>query len=126
MSRKYGRDPSRHPVVDPEVWAVSGPNKKVSGSNKKRRIVVGNSLDINIDEPTPGSSSQVPGSSRTVAPTPAQGGIKEAVDSAMSTFVQSQLVPMLEPILSRIVASQVKNFVTPQGGGVSGDDLDDD
>ncbi|KAJ1427914.1 putative transposase, Ptta/En/Spm, plant [Sesbania bispinosa] len=51
--KKYEKDSSRHPMVDPEVKA------KVSGPNKKRRVPEGQNLDIDIHDTMHTSSSKV-------------------------------------------------------------------
>ena len=87
MLKKYGEDPSTHPMLDSEAWL------DISGSKKKRKIRC-SSLDIGIHG---SSSSEVTGSSFAKAPT--KEDIKEAVNVAMSSFVETQLMPILEPIL---------------------------
>ena len=83
MLKKYGEDSSIHPMVDSEVWL------EISGSKKKRKIR-GSSLDIGIHGSSP---SEVVGSSCARAPT--NEDIKEAVNVAMSSFVKTQLMPIL-------------------------------
>ena len=75
-----------HPVVDPDLWV------EMSSSNKRRKFI----------ENHGSSSSEVHGSSHARAPL--KEDIAEAVNEAMSSFVQMQLIPILEPIL-RIVGS---------------------
>lgn len=100
MLEKYGEDSSNHPVFDSKVWAeVSGMNKK------KRRAYEGRSFDVDTPGPMPISYPHDIGPSRTAAPTPTEEYIKEAVNTAMASFVQTQLAPMLQPILSMIGGS---------------------
>ncbi|KAJ1410165.1 putative transposase, Ptta/En/Spm, plant [Sesbania bispinosa] len=103
MLKKYGEDSSMHPMIDSEVWA------EVIGPNKKRRVLGGPSLDIGIHGSMATSYSTDTGPSRIA--TPIQEDVKEAVNGAMSSFVQTHLVPMLEPILSKMVDSHVRNLV---------------
>lgn len=119
MLEKYGEDSSMHPIVDSEVWA------DVSG-HKKKRVLGGRSLDIDAHGSMATSSSDASGPSRTVVPT--NEDIKEAVNKAMSSFVQTQLMPMLEPILSVIGSSQFRNLMhqTPLQGGVGEEDKEDE
>ncbi|XP_058777026.1 uncharacterized protein LOC131651374 isoform X3 [Vicia villosa] len=98
MLEKYGEDSSNHPVFDSKVWAeVSGMDKK------KRRAYEGRSYDVDTPGPMPISYPQDIGPSRIAAPT--EEYIKEAVNTAMASFVQTQLAPMLQPILSMIGGS---------------------
>jgi len=97
MLEKYGEDFSMHPEFDSEVWA------EVSGMNKKRRAYEAPSLVIGNPGPMSTSHANAGGPSRTVAPT--EEYIKEAVNTAMTSFVQTQLAPMLQPILSMIGSS---------------------
>lgn len=78
---------SMHPMSDLEVWA------EISGSKKKRKIIGGSSLDIGNHE-----------SSSSYARAPIKEDITEVVNAVMSSFVQTQLVPILELIL-RVVSS---------------------
>ncbi|KAJ1427915.1 putative transposase, Ptta/En/Spm, plant [Sesbania bispinosa] len=116
MIEKYGDDYARHPIVDPEVWA------KVSGSNKKRRFLGGHSLDI---EPMLTPPSKVTEPSRLLGPT--QQDIKDAVNAAMTSFVQTQMVPMLH-ILTRIAGSQPRNLPSkpPSQDGAAGQNHEGD
>lgn len=104
MLEKYGEDFSMHPEFDSEVWA------EVSGMNKKRRAYEAPSLVIGNPGPrytshadAGGPSHTAAGPFRTVAPT--EEYIKEAVNTAMTSFVQTQLAPMLQPIFSMIGSS---------------------
>ncbi|CAI8587696.1 unnamed protein product [Vicia faba] len=99
MLEKYGEDSSNHPVFDPKVWA------EVSGMNKKRRAYEGRSYDVDTPGPMPISYPHDIGPSHTAAPKPTEEYIKEAVNTAMASFVQTQLAPMLQPILSMIGGS---------------------
>ncbi|KAJ1381361.1 putative transposase, Ptta/En/Spm, plant [Sesbania bispinosa] len=103
MLKKYGEDSSVHPMIDSEVWA------EVIGPNKKRRVLGGHSLDIDIHGSMATSYSTGTGPSRIMAPI--QEDVKEAVNVAMTSFVQTHLVPMLEPILSKMVDTHVRNLV---------------
>ncbi|XP_045812786.1 uncharacterized protein LOC123906813 isoform X3 [Trifolium pratense] len=108
MLEKYGEDMSMHPEFDSEVWA------EVSGMNKKRRTYgyEGRNLDTGTFGPMSTSDPEAAGPSRThtVAPrthtaAPTEEYIKEAVNTAMTSFMQTQLAPMLQPILSMIGSS---------------------
>ncbi|KAK2446721.1 hypothetical protein QL285_017489 [Trifolium repens] len=89
MLEKYGEDFSTHPIVDSKVWTKS------FGYKKMRQTFVGRSLDLNR------SQSATMTTDANIIST-SEEFIKKAVDRAMTSFVQSQLVPMLEPILSMI------------------------
>ncbi|KAK7256381.1 hypothetical protein RIF29_29824 [Crotalaria pallida] len=91
MQEKYGEDTSSHPVVDKEVWA------EMSGPNKKRRFLGGRSLDIGVHGSIPSSSANVMGSFHKV-----QEDIKEAVNAAISTFVETRLTSVLQTQLMSI------------------------
>ncbi|XP_058741404.1 uncharacterized protein LOC131613779 [Vicia villosa] len=86
---KYGEDSSTHPMIDPKVWV------KVSGQKKTRHTFMDRSLDVRRTMSAP--FVDVTSHSRTM-----EEDIKKAVDKAMTSFVQTQLAPMLEPILSLI------------------------
>lgn len=101
MLEKYGEDSSTHPKVDSLVW------EEVSGPNKKRRTLGGRSLDIR------GSTSFADGIDPFEIPARTEEAIQKAVDKAMTSFVQTQLVPMLEPILSILSSMQQAQM---QGG----------
>lgn len=97
MLEKYGEDLSMHPEFDSEVWA------EVSGMNKKRRAYETCRLVIGNPGPMSTSHADAIGPSRPVATT--EEYIKEAVNTAMTSFMQTQLAPMLQPILSMIGSS---------------------
>ncbi|XP_045788293.1 uncharacterized protein LOC123883508 isoform X4 [Trifolium pratense] len=88
MLEKYGEDFSSHPIVDSKVWTKS------FGYKKTRNTFVGRSLDLNSSVPASSAEANIIVTSEEF--------IKKAVDRAMTSFVQSQLAPMLEPILSMI------------------------
>jgi len=116
MLEKYGEDFSMHPEFDSKVWAeVSGMN------NKKRRAYEAPSLVIGNRGPMSTSHADAGGPSRTVAPT--EEYIKEAVKTAMTSFVQTQLAPMLQPILS-MIGSSMRQALSK--GRVTEKDSDDD
>ncbi|KAJ1418050.1 putative transposase, Ptta/En/Spm, plant [Sesbania bispinosa] len=79
MLKKYGEDSSVHPMIDSEVWA------EVIGPNKKRRVLGGHSLDIDIHGSMATSYSTGTGPFRIAAQI--QEDVKEAVNAAMSSFV---------------------------------------
>ncbi|WJX85980.1 hypothetical protein P8452_68351 [Trifolium repens] len=89
MLEKYGEDFSTHPIVDSKVWTKS------FGYKKMRQTFVGRSLDLNRS-----LSASMTTDANIISTS--EEFIKKAVDRAMTSFVQSQLVPMLEPILSMI------------------------
>ncbi|KAK7250972.1 hypothetical protein RIF29_33787 [Crotalaria pallida] len=74
-----------NPVVDKEVWA------EMSGPNKKGRFLGGRTLNIGVHGSIPSSSANVMGSSHKV-----QEDIKEALNAAISTFVETQLTSVLQ------------------------------
>lgn len=118
MLEKYGEDFSMHPEFDSEVWA------EVSGMNKKRRAYEAPSLVIGNSRPMSTSHADAGGPSRTVAPT--EEYIKEAVNTAMTSFVQTQLAPMLQPILSMIGNSMRQALSKGRVAEKDSDDDDDD
>jgi hypothetical protein len=86
MVEKYGEDSSSYSLVDPELWFDS------TGTNKKGRVHgTSHSLDIGVKGQT--SLPNVTGSSFTKPVT--QEDITTVVNPAMSSFVQTQLVPIL-------------------------------
>jgi hypothetical protein len=101
MLEKYGEDISTHPEFDSEVWA------EVSGMNKKRRTYGYEGRNLDAGNPGPMSTSylEAAGPSRTHTVAPTEEYIKEAVNTAMTSFMQTQLAPMLQPILSMIGSS---------------------
>ncbi|GAU48222.1 hypothetical protein TSUD_371220 [Trifolium subterraneum] len=88
MLEKYGQDLSTHPIVDSKVWTKS------FGYKKARQTFVRRSLDL--DGSVSASSAEA---NRIVT---SEEFIKNTVDRAMTSFVQLQLTPMLEPIISMI------------------------
>ena len=86
MLEKYGEDYSKHSLVDSTVWADA------LGSKKRR--VFGTMAT---------SFSKVIGLSHTSISTQV---IKEAVNVAMTSFIDNRLMPMLEPIISFFGGSQ--------------------
>ncbi|WJX56844.1 hypothetical protein P8452_42462 [Trifolium repens] len=101
MLEKYGEDISTHPEFDSKVWA------EVSGMNKKRRTYGYEGRNLDVGNPGPMSTSylEAAGPSRTHTVAPTEEYIKEAVNTAMTSFMQTQLAPMLQPILSMIGSS---------------------
>ena len=117
MSQKYGEDSSTYPEVDPEVWL------EATGPNKKGRVHgVGHSLDIGIHDPRRDISSEAtgPSSARPVTHADVADAINAAmpnvINATLSTFVQSQLLP----ILSMIPGYKPGN-AAPPGGSTSED-----
>lgn len=99
---KYGEDSSTHPMIDPKVWA------EVSGHKKTRHTFMDHSLEVRrtmsaLFSDVTGMSapfSDVTSHSRTIVTY--EEDIKKVVDKTMTSFVQTQLAPMLEPILSMV------------------------
>ena len=134
MSQKYGEDSSSHPTVDPEVWM------DVAGPNKKGRVHgMGHSMDLGIHHQSMHASSlEVAGQSQTSASpqvdintivnTAVSSALHSALDVAMTSFVRTQLVPILEPILSRIPGFQAEHIAPqpPLQGDTRKDHRDDD
>lgn len=110
MLEKYGDDFSTHPAVDSNLWADT------FSHHKTRQTFVGRSLDLGGF--VSASSAEFTGPSNILATS--EEAIKKAVDKAMSSFVQSQLMPLLEPIIS-LIQSMHK---APMQGELAEDHMD--